>query len=303
MSAEPSVPDPEATTSEPDSHALHDETFTCPNCGEPNSGKYCTCCGQKRLHDGDLSLKHAWHHVLHETLHLDGKIFATMKSLFTEPGQIALDFIEGRRARHVHPLGLFLFLSTFFVLASTSALNTHTIMSRSAPPGSRVRMEGANPGVPNMRIAGPQIEARIHKKAEQAGVPDEVFIERLDHRLALAFKMAYTLAIVANGFWLSLLFRRRFRYLAEHMVFALYSSCFGMITNVVVGRINHWLWNDAGTITGALLLLNYGYFVLAARRVYGESWLRITLKGVVPLLLANVIMIGAITVVFAAALR
>jgi len=38
-------------------------------------------CGQKRLHEGDLSLGHAWHHVVDEVFHLDGKILVSLKLL------------------------------------------------------------------------------------------------------------------------------------------------------------------------------------------------------------------------------
>jgi len=78
----------------PEADASHPPAFTCPNCQTTGQDEYCPHCGQKRFHDGDLSLRHAWHHVLHETLHLDGRVFTTLKLLFTRPGQLTLDFVD-----------------------------------------------------------------------------------------------------------------------------------------------------------------------------------------------------------------
>jgi hypothetical protein len=304
LSADSSVPETETTAATVGASALssverplehgHDGAFVCPNCDAANRGRYCSRCGQQQLHDGDLSLRHAWHHVLHETLHVDGKLFGTLRSLFTRPGQLTIDFVEGRRQRHVHPLRLFLLFSALFVLASASNFTLGTILDRTpepAPAGPRVELNGANPGTPRLRARGEKIDARLRKEAEQAEVPYALFVEHLDKRLTTAFKLGYTGAIVANGFWFALLFRRRFRYLAEHMVFALYWSSFGMVINTVGGRLNHWLWHDAWPVAAVLMLTNYGYYLLAARRVYQEPWTRLALKGLVPILMTNLIVI------------
>src|SRR5262245_47034553 len=107
LDAPPSEPD------EPDRHEshAHDDAFRCLNCGAENRGEFCSRCGQKRLHDGDLTLKHAWHFVLHEMLHVDGKLVSTLRQLLTRPGQLTLDFVEGRRTSQVNPVQLLLLFS------------------------------------------------------------------------------------------------------------------------------------------------------------------------------------------------
>jgi len=93
-----------------------------PELRHENAGSFCPACGQKRIHPGDLGLRHAWHHVLHEVGHVDGKLLNSLKLLFTRPGQLTIDFIEGRRARHVHPIQLFLLFGlAFFLLAQVDS--------------------------------------------------------------------------------------------------------------------------------------------------------------------------------------
>src|SRR5262245_8416703 len=90
--------------------------YVCPNCGTPGDDHYCAHCGQKRIHEGDLSLAHAWHHALHESVHLDSRLFTTLKLLLFKPGQLTLDFVQGRRRRHIGPVTLFLTAAAIYFL-------------------------------------------------------------------------------------------------------------------------------------------------------------------------------------------
>ena len=83
----------------------------CANCGAPGAGDFCPQCGQRRVEDDDLSVRHVAAHVTGELLDVDGRYLTTIKLLLTKPGQLTVDYIEGRRVRHVPPLRLFLFVS------------------------------------------------------------------------------------------------------------------------------------------------------------------------------------------------
>ncbi|HEY6553716.1 MAG TPA: DUF3667 domain-containing protein [Vicinamibacteria bacterium] len=95
------------TSQEPGPHAPR-PADACENCGAAGSGEWCPGCGQKRVHAGDLSLRHATHQLVHEVFHLDGRLWGTLRLLLTRPGQLSLDFLEGRRQRHLHPARVYL---------------------------------------------------------------------------------------------------------------------------------------------------------------------------------------------------
>jgi hypothetical protein len=290
-----------SVSSETEPHA-HPAGFTCPNCGTENPGEFCTQCGQKRLHDGDLSLKHAWHHLVHEALHLDGKIFSTLKLLLMRPGQLTLDFVEGRRVRHVHPLGLYLFLSALFVAVSAPRFTLQRFLGDARPvdkPGMSLTIERRLPQSSGFRLrADPaKVEARLREKAAAQGLPYEHYAEHANTRFGLALKIGYAAGVAANGLLYALLFRRRFAYLAEHVVFALYTSCFAMLTSIASSGASHWFgeeWPFIAANNAAFL-----YMLLAARRVYGEPWRWLILKGLVPLIAAKLILGVAVAVAFA----
>ncbi len=216
-----------------------------------DDGEYCSHCGQKKIHPGDLTLRHAWHHVVHEAIHVDGKIFNTLRLLLTRPGQLTLDFFAGRRARHVHPIRLFLLIGVlFFLVAHVSA----PIESPTALTPQTVNHIGP-------------LRARV----ERAGKTPAEFAADLNGRALAALKPIHIGLLLFQGFSLWLLFRAQRPYLAEHMVTALHLSTFGMV--VWIGFACLLIAGVPRSFTSnAWYLATMVYFLFAARRIYGGSW-------------------------------
>jgi hypothetical protein len=258
--------------------ASHPEAH-CPNCSAMLSNRFCTQCGQQRLHAGDLSLKHAWHHVTHEWLHLDGRIFSTVRTLFLRPGQLTVDFIEGRRARYVHPIRLFLvFFFLFFLFAP---LNPRFDLGLQLSQG----------------IQGPA-RVQLAARAEQQGKSVEQILDAAALQTTAAYKSIDMVVIVASGFFLWLCFGRRRRFLAENIVMGLHLASFNMSVVLTIG----WLMmlpGGAGVIAGAALMIPpFVYFLFAARRVYGGSWAGIVGKYILLELIKILIFGAALIAVF-----
>jgi len=102
----------------PTGHA-GDEHGECTHCGLPVSGNFCANCGQPtHVH---RSLLHLVEEVLHGVMHFDGRIWRTLPLLALNPGRLTREWIQGRRARYVSPLAIFLFsvFLMFFVFSFT----------------------------------------------------------------------------------------------------------------------------------------------------------------------------------------
>lgn len=89
---------------------------TCPNCTHAFSEKandYCPSCGQKndglRVTFGSLVME-----FLGDVFTFDSKIFRSTFHLITKPGFITREFWEGKRARYIPPLRMFLILGVLF---------------------------------------------------------------------------------------------------------------------------------------------------------------------------------------------
>ena len=89
----------------------HTHENACLNCGTPLQGVHCHNCGQKaHVH---RTLRGFLHDLVHGVLHFEGKFWRTMPLLFWRPGRVMREYIEGKRAKYVSPIALFLF--TVFV--------------------------------------------------------------------------------------------------------------------------------------------------------------------------------------------
>jgi len=187
--------------------------FCCPNCETITPAPFCFHCGQKRPVDADLSLRHAAVFVVEELLNVDGRILTTLKLLFTQPWQLALDFLAGRRARYVHPLRLFLTFSAVFFLLQASTMTT--------------AFDSA---------LGARVTAAMRVQAQEEGVAFDTVVARNDRRLAVVYKSCFIAGTLLTGLWLWMFYRRDYPYLAQHMIVALYFSCIAMAT-VTVGNV------------------------------------------------------------------
>ncbi|WP_066558576.1 DUF3667 domain-containing protein [Croceicoccus bisphenolivorans] len=85
----------------------HFHEGACLNCAAPLAGNYCAHCGQPaHLH---RTMGAFLHDLTHSVLHLEGKTWRTLPMLAFRPGRLTREYIDGKRARYVSPMALFLF--------------------------------------------------------------------------------------------------------------------------------------------------------------------------------------------------
>lgn len=130
----------------PEPHAIGPPA--CANCGSLLTGKYCSRCGQR--HD-DHPVHHFWHFVSEATedlTHADSRLWRTLSALLFRPGLLTREFLEGRRARYLPPVRLYLVVSVIFFiivglnsrtsdLTSLSTTAASRFSTRSCPPAGR----------------------------------------------------------------------------------------------------------------------------------------------------------------------
>jgi hypothetical protein len=240
------------------------DTAPCPSCGTELLGAYCHRCGEKMFHEKDLALKHFFLHSLHELTHLDSKIFATLRYLFTRPGFLTQEYLAGRRLHYVRPLSLFLVACAVFFLADSIRPIDRYNLSRLTQSDKK---GGINAGYE-------MIAASRHVTTER--VAEEV--KTTVHKLATSAQLANALAMAVV---LALFYRRR--YFTEHLVFACHFLAFNFIGLLLLSP----LVSAAGHLKIRSLwvtLLQSGVFVsylsLALRRLYAQRVALTVLKAV-----------------------
>lgn len=91
----------------------------CKNCDQelPAAACFCPACGQSVK-----SASRPWSEFARETLaellDLDGRMLSSLRLMFTRPGFLSLEYINGRRTAYTSPVRLYLVISLvfFFVL-------------------------------------------------------------------------------------------------------------------------------------------------------------------------------------------
>ena len=86
---------------------------TCANCDSQLAGQYCAICGQ-RTKNRMITLWELIREASDIIVSLDSKLWRTLTLLLFRPGRLTRDYLEGKRARYVAPLRLFLGLTLLF---------------------------------------------------------------------------------------------------------------------------------------------------------------------------------------------
>ena len=91
-----------------------EENLHCANCGNKLEGSFCHHCGEKVISEKDFSLFTIFKNAVDSFVNLDGKIFKTAISLFSKPGFLVKEYIEGRRVPYMKPFQVFIWCNVIF---------------------------------------------------------------------------------------------------------------------------------------------------------------------------------------------
>lgn len=87
----------------------------CLNCQHQfeHNEEFCPECGQKNI-NRNISIKDLLVDFFGDYFAFDSKLFNTIKPLFVKPGEVASDFVDGHRVKHIPPLRILIFTSFIF---------------------------------------------------------------------------------------------------------------------------------------------------------------------------------------------
>jgi len=246
----------------------------CIECGAALTGPFCSQCGEAARHH-DYSLRHAAEEIVETLFHVDGRVLSTFRALIGAPGQLASNFLAGRRRQQMGPVQLFLVCNLLYFL-----IQPFTI---AAPFTSTLGMQTT--ARPWSAMARRLADARI---AQRHLTPD-AYVDRFNETAHLQGKTLVVLMvpIFAVGAWA--LFGRTRRFYAEHLVFAFYLYAFMILWMGVSTLVARWplimaLQHGQGDLADNALSIFVAvpfavYLFFAALRTYGESVPRTLLKA------------------------
>lgn len=104
------------------------KTTKCLNCGTEFEGNFCPECGQ-RADTKRFTIRFIFTNLLQAILSNDGGVWFTLKTLFTRPGQMMIDILNGKRKSYFSPFPMLFLVLSLYVLIFTFTGSRDTDMN------------------------------------------------------------------------------------------------------------------------------------------------------------------------------
>jgi hypothetical protein len=256
----------------------------CTNCGAPNAEIYCPRCGEQQPSHHDLSTRHFLQHAFHELLHVDSKIFATLRLLFLQPGALTREYFAGRKTRYVAPLRLvltaFAMMLVLYTIRSTQLYRFERIMEQDKTHTAASVME---------------------KTAAKKGIKVEALVEQLDERWAHQASALQLANVIGFAVALQILYAGKKRYFAEHLVFSAHYLALIYLVNCLTWPLYHYtgleLSARSAVVGVSVTVIFTVYLFLALRRYYGDGAFAAVVRAIVGY--GSVLLTTVVTMYFA----
>jgi len=231
----------------------------CTNCGDPRIDIYCASCGEKQPGHHDYTVKHLLHELVHELAHVDGKFFRTLRELIVRPGQLTREYFAGQKQQSIPPLRLFLTLFALQFVAFTAykpaAVYSVDTFLKFDTRGNLSRL--------------------LDRRAAKLHITRQQYAERVDEHWQKNLSMLQLVNVLGIALVLKLLYLRRKRALAEHLVFAAHYLSFSYILALLTWPIYAIIGFTPGptqkAISAVHVIINIIYLYFAQRRYYAQG--------------------------------
>lgn len=243
------------------------EPAACTNCGSERVDVFCARCGEKQPDHHDVTVRHFFHELLHELVHLDSKLFRTLRVVMTRPGELTAEYFGGRKTRYITPLRLFITLFALQLIAYTvyqpvAVYSVATLMKMDPNPKTRKAFE---------------------KLAAKKKVSVEQIIERIDVKWQKNMSLLQLLNLLGSALVLKILYRSK-RHFGEHLVFSAHYLAFAYIYSLLIWPVYLLTGLTMGPAMIAASIFNTivmaFYLCVAIRRYYGQSLEKSIAKGI-----------------------
>ncbi len=256
----------------------------CLNCGHIVEHLFCSKCGQKNVEIKE----NFWHLALHyikDYFHFDSKLLHSFKPLILKPGFLPKEYMEGRRAKYINPIGSLIFLSTIFFIIFLSISNGNkglvinsqepkvvdSIQTQFKADSNLSRLKDSVKVNLGNKTLNNKISAKVKELLSEGHESErEVFLDKFKHN----FPKVMVLLIPFLSFFLWFIFIRKHLLYVEHLIFVIYTHCFVYLL-LTVSFLLSLLWHPIFPLSFMLIIL---YIIMAMKYFYQQSFLKTIFK-------------------------
>ena len=95
------------------------KAWMCPTCERKVVTPFCPECGERPLAPRDLTLRGMLAQLFNAITNIDGRVLSSLRCLVNRPGVLTVAYVQGRRARYIGPIQLFLVANVLFFAAQS----------------------------------------------------------------------------------------------------------------------------------------------------------------------------------------
>lgn len=261
------------------------KTTKCLNCGTEFERNFCPECGQS-ANTGRFTMRFIFENLIAAFTSKDGGIWFTLKNLFTRPGAMVVELLNGKRRSYFSPFPMLFFALTVYILLFTFT-------------GSRGDIQEIEQKIKDSEIT---IESDLDEKTQMA-LARFNDIKKLVGKGVKIYYTRYTtvtmltipLFLFATRAWYGKSNRKRY-YRAEYLIAIAYAMVMVVLYRCLTSLVYPLSQNVAGTMTDFIPLVTIAAFTACFRRMMGFSIAKTAWRSLLALVLYYMVL-GALLLI------
>lgn len=294
------------------------KTTQCLNCGTEFEGKYCPECGQS-ADTGRFTWRFIIDNLQSAVLGKDGGIWFTIKNLFTRPGAMIVDMLNGKRKSYFSPFPMLFFVLAIYVLILSFTGSNHEFREFE---NELLRPESTENVEVDLNVFGSEI---ANLDSESAETKDDALKQKQDkaknffslfagkafsiynNHYTLVFMLTLPLLLVAARACYGKSNRKRYNR-AEYTVAIVYASVIVVLYRCIVSLAYLASPNVSDKMGDFMPLVLIIASTACFRKMMGfgiakTAWRSVLSTALYYLLLGNILILGAIILIFYVAIK
>ena len=188
------------------------KTIRCLNCGKEFEGDFCPKCGQDAK-TGRFTLRFIWENLITGIFGSYGGIWFTIKNMFTRPGRMMVELLDGKRRKYFSPFPMLLLVLTLFILVYSFT-------------GSRDYVQKAETAVEASKDGDDQVKYVVKKTISDA-------LHFYNDNYTLCYLLTLPLLAVAARACFGRQNRKRYNW-AEYIILLVYASVYVILYRILM---------------------------------------------------------------------
>lgn len=220
-------------------------------------------CGEKKISREDLTFRKFFDQAFDIITHFDSKIWRSVYLLFSKPGFLVTEHLEGRRVKYAKPIQLFLVINVIYFLA----LNYIGFDEVTNPLKDHM----------NNFFYGDIATTLVNEKIENKNITFTEYDNKFYDEIYVESKLLIIFMIPLLALWFLLIFFRKDILYYEQLIFATYFFCFILLFYTFFINILESVF-DTNTEEIIVLLASAIYLFFSIRKIHKLSISQILLK-------------------------